>query len=52
VQLSFYINFLSESPSDMSNLFVKYIRGTRFDYIRREICMMLHDNLPPPPAKC
>jgi hypothetical protein len=38
--------FSSQSPSDMSNPFVKHVQGTRFDSIRRETCMILCGNLP------
>jgi hypothetical protein len=42
--------FSSQILSDMSDPYVKHIRGTWFDYIRREICMILHGNLPHPPT--
>jgi hypothetical protein len=38
--------FSSQSFLCMSNPFVKHVRGTMFDSIRREICMILCGNLP------
>jgi hypothetical protein len=38
--------FSSQSPPDMSNPFVKHVRGTRFDSIRCETSMVLCGNLP------
>jgi hypothetical protein len=32
----------------LSNPSVKHVQGTRFGSIRRETCMILLDNLPPP----
>jgi hypothetical protein len=38
--------FSIQSPSDMSDSFVKHIRGTRFDSIKYETCVILCGILP------
>jgi hypothetical protein len=47
VELYFYDKLLSLKPSDISDVYVKHVWCIRFDSIRREICMILYDNLLP-----
>jgi hypothetical protein len=46
VQLYFYDTLSSLNPSEISDLSVKHVQGTRFGSIRREICMILRGNPP------
>jgi hypothetical protein len=52
VELYFYDKLSSLILLDMSDPSMKHVRGTRFDFIRRETCMILCGNLLPHPANC